>query len=248
MTALDPAGVAGLEERALNAWPALQVALVGGWLARFADGYSKRANSACALPGAAPLAEVLPELEALYARRAQPCIIRLTPLAPPDSGALLDARGWQERDETSLQVAALPEPLPPSPALAIEPAAGPDWIDGYASASPRPDLRRDTLGRMLAAIGMPAAFATLRVEGEGVAYGLAVLERGDVGLFDIATAAAHRGRGHARQVVAGLLGWGASRGARRAYLQVTTANSPALRLYAGFGFREAYRYAYRLQA
>ena len=34
-----------LEEVAMNAWPALQQMLFDGWIVRFAQGYTKRANS-----------------------------------------------------------------------------------------------------------------------------------------------------------------------------------------------------------
>src|SRR5690606_35270899 len=94
----------------------------------------------------------------------------------------------------------------------------------------------------------PAAFVTLRCEGVPVAIELAVLERGHMGIFDIVVDEQHRGRGLGRQLMLHLLRWGQLNGAVQAYLQVFPTNTPALRLYSGIGFREAYRYWYRARA
>ena len=40
-----------LEELAMNAWPAIQTYLYDGWIVRFANGYTKRANSVTAVTG-----------------------------------------------------------------------------------------------------------------------------------------------------------------------------------------------------
>ncbi len=73
-----------------------------------------------------------------------------------------------------------------------------------------------------------------------------------IGLFDIVTHPGQRRQGFAGRVIAALLLWGTEQGApgvqgaTRTYLQVETANQPAVGLYAKLGFREAYRYWYRV--
>jgi ribosomal protein S18 acetylase RimI-like enzyme len=73
-----------------------------------------------------------------------------------------------------------------------------------------------------------------------------VLERGYVGLFDIAVAPALRGRGLGTQSVQQLMKWGQANRAEHAYLQVMRSNTAAIRLYSGLGFSEAYPYWYRV--
>jgi GNAT superfamily N-acetyltransferase len=121
------------------------------------------------------------------------------------------------------------------------------WHDGVAACHDLSEAHRGTRDRMLASLRVPSGFAVLREEDAPVAYGLAVAERGMVGLFDIVTVPGRRRHGYGRRVVAALLAWGRTQGATTAYLQVTTVNHPALALYAALGFREAYRYHYRVR-
>ena len=66
-----------------------------------------------------------------------------------------------------------------------------------------------------------------------------------VGLYDIFTAPAARGRGVARALCARLLQLALDEGARTAYLQVDAANAPARAVYTRLGFQDAYSYHYR---
>ena len=66
-----------------------------------------------------------------------------------------------------------------------------------------------------------------------------------VGLYDIFTAPAARGRGLARALCSCLLRLAREEGACTAYLQVDAANVPARRVYTHLGFRDAYTYHYR---
>ena len=235
-----------LEERALNAWPAPQTHLLAGWALRFAGGYTKRANSANALhAGAAPVEAILPEVEALYARHGLPPLFRLSPLAPTASDAALAAAGYRRLDPTLVltrPVAAGKATVPPDIEIAPQPSAA--WLNGFAAANGVPSARQALHDRILSGIVPQAGFLTLTLAAEPIGYGLGVLERGALGIFDIVVAPEHRRRGYGQRVTAALLAWGADHGATSAYLQVVAANAPARALYGAQGFGEAYGYHY----
>jgi len=102
--AVDPAEVSRLEELAFRGWPALESRDIAGWRLRFADGYSKRANSINALrPDAATDRATIQELEAVYRARRQPPVWRLSPLAPPSIADVLAAPFYRTIERSLMQ-------------------------------------------------------------------------------------------------------------------------------------------------
>jgi ribosomal protein S18 acetylase RimI-like enzyme len=69
-----------------------------------------------------------------------------------------------------------------------------------------------------------------------------------VGLYDVFTAPAARGRGCARQLCHHMLAHAREHGARHAYLQVEGDNHPARAVYHRLGFADGYAYHYRTAA
>src|SRR5512139_3235090 len=100
-----------LEELSMNAWPALKTHLYDGWVLRFANGYSKRANSVHPIyPSTLPVEEKIAFCESLYGREGLPSVFKLTPASRPDSlNRELEKRGYEKRDETSVQILELGE-------------------------------------------------------------------------------------------------------------------------------------------
>ncbi len=148
---------------------------------------------------------------------------------------------------TSVQLLELPDDRPtPAPDVELAPHVTDTWLAAFYAMSGMNSVHKPTIGQMLQLIMPETRFAAIRVEHQIVACGIGVLQDGFVGLFDIVTATDFRGRGYGRRLVHGLLAWGARQGAHTAYLQVMLNNEPALNLYAKLGFREAYRYWYRI--
>src|SRR6266566_70850 len=84
--AIDLAAVRRLEELAFRGWPAPETQDRAGWRLRFADGYTKRANSINALGhNAQTNLSTLQSLEAAYRARNQAPVWRLSPRVSPSS-------------------------------------------------------------------------------------------------------------------------------------------------------------------
>lgn len=241
--ALD--GIRALEERAFNAWPALETLLVDGWVLRFSCGFTKRANSINAWLPQVQVEEIAARAAPLYSNAGLPLIFRVSPLAGPDSDQWLSQQGFLRLDETVVMVAPIGA-VDSDAAVSVSSAPDKSWSDGFAAANRVPEAHRQTHDLMLSRIRTPAAFASLLFGGRPAAFGLAVVERGMIGLFDIVTAPEDRRQGIARRLVTSLLAWGRLHGATRAYLQVVASNAPAISLYGQLGFAEVYRYHYRI--
>lgn len=241
--------VASLETRLVNAWPAFEVEVAEGWLLRFAENYSKRANSASPIsPDAALDPDLVRHMVASFeARGVTPCF-RLTGLEAEGTDGVLDRLGYVDHDPSVGMVAPIDSGLERDAAVKLAPVAKPAWIASAADSYGGDKANAAILGRIVRQIRQPAAFATLSMDGDDVAWGLAVAERGYVGLYDIVVAPRLRGLGLGRRLVTTLMAWGSGSGAERAYLQVREANEVATGLYASLGFKVGYRYRHRIPA
>ena len=93
---MDFENIRQIEEAGLNAWPSHQQVLYDGWLLRFADGYTKRANSVNPVYKS-PLGidEKIEACEGFYRKMGLPPVFRLTPLAQEALDPSLAARGYR---------------------------------------------------------------------------------------------------------------------------------------------------------
>ncbi len=241
-----------IEEASLNAWPALNTYLYDGWLARFANGYTKRANSVTPLyPGALNLAAKIEGCETLYRRQKLPPIFRLPSFANPgEVDGRLAARGYKKIDATSVQVMDLSFcfALQSERAFILPGRSGMEsWLGSFHELSGSNPHRAngETHAQLLNNIIGERCFMVLMVAGEVVACGLAVADNDVVGIFDAIVAEEHRRQGYGTELMESLLDWAVNQHARYAYLQVMVANKLAINLYAKLQFTELYRYWYR---
>jgi N-acetylglutamate synthase len=243
MTSLDL--VLACEERIVNAWPSVETLFAEGCVLRFANGYAGRTNSLSALR---PDTRLTPDLmnwcEAQYRLACLPARVRVTPLLVPEMQAMLEARGYRPESHAIGMIAPVTAPGQPDPDLVMAPAASAQWVRGISARQSGSKKDADmALHAIVSRIRLPAAFGTLMHEGREIGFGLSVVERGMTEIGAIMIDERMRGRGMAKRLVSGLMGWAAGAGARQAYLQVEQSNAPAVRLYERLGFRQVYRYS-----
>lgn len=234
-----------LEEIALNASATPRQLLYDGWLVRLSPGKAKRARSVNAFYGSTlALDDKLARCAALYRAHELPLIFRITPfVSPPELDAELATRGYVRFEDTRVMVRAIDAPVRADATVEICP------LDRFVSSvsSLRGASSREVSAHLerLEALPLATQGFVVRDRGTVVSAGLVIAEPPYAGIFDVITAEAYRGRGHATRLTSTMLDWAGAAGATTAYLQVDAANAAARAVYTRAGFADVYGYWYR---
>lgn len=241
-----------LEAVAARGWRARETAQLGGWLLRADGGFTGRANSVLPLKAVGmPLDDALERAAAWYGERGLPLRFSM----PAEARRLLDAelgeRGWAPSPDVLVMTARLDLLLAQHEAggerdgggdLDVDIAAAPDaaWFARYRDGAGASDVARALLTRH-----ERAGFATIRGAGGVLAIGRGVVDDDWLGVAAVEVEPAARRQGLATRVMRALWAWGASHGATRSYLQVSSDNPAAVALYERLGYCEHHTYRYR---
>ncbi len=238
-----------LEELSMHAWPAVETVESDGWILRFSEGYTRRANSVHPLgPGTRSLAGKIEEVERLYIEHGLPPTFKMTAGSLPQGldGALAE-RGYNMEAGTSVQVARAARASDGEVRIDASWGASQEWRDAFHRMGDVAPERRGIHDRILSRITQPTGFASVERDGRIAGCALGVLQGEWLGVFDVVVSGAFRGQGLGGRLMRGLMTWGRELGAERVYLQVMLHNEPAVALYQKLGFQEAYPYWYRVR-
>lgn len=241
-----------VEAACLNGWPSLREVVLDTAVLRLSEGHTRRSNSASFLaPPTREPDDLVESCAAVYRAQGQPAIFRLSSAVPHGLDGALDRAGFAAPEAVSR---VLHRALLDLPASEAEPRASvirdrpaPIWLDALARIQ-RQDARGRSAGeRILAALAVPAAFASVTVDDTVAAVAFAAVTDGVACINAVATDPAFRRRGLAGQTIRTLLRWARDgQGAEHACLPVEAGNTGARALYRGLGFdREISRYGYR---
>ncbi len=244
---MQKSSIQKIEEASMSAWPALQTLLYDGWVIRYANGYTRRANSINPIYGSTlDIEDKLTYCHKLFRYRGLRMVFKMTSdVFPPDLDQVLIDQHYARTAESSvhmidLAMVTLGETPVTHDSIDLEDR----WFNAFVRLN-KVEKHAATCKAMLESLVQPRCFSRIEHRGRIVACGLAVLEQNMVWLFDVTVREDFRRKGFGTQLIHSLLRWGKNHKAQTGYLQVMQENKPALVLYKKLGFREVYKYWYR---
>jgi len=239
-----------IEELSLNSWQSLSTLLYDGWVLRFANGYTKRANSINPIHYSTyDLNQKIEECEKIYSNNQLRTIFKITPFVRPEHlDKDLEEKAYSLIDCTSVQTIKLDGVKEPTlHSVKLEENINVEWVENFCRLNNVEDRNKDTMIQMLSNIVTEKCFLSLYYNGDIIGCGLGVIEREYIVIYDIVTDIKFRNQGFGEQLILNLLKWGKENGAINSYLAVLLNNKPALRLYSKIGYSEVYKYWYRVK-
>lgn len=236
-----------LEELSLNAHPSLQTQHYDGWVLRFANGYTSRANSVNPLyPSVIALNEKVEECEKRYFSHGLPCVFKVTEDNVQMLDEMLQDRGYEVVTPTDVMIADLTDKqFNVSDSIMTERVTE-EWLNTYLTLEKYTDpVTCETVAQICRSIQNDTLYCYIKRDEKNIACASAVMENGYVYIANVIVDETYRGNGYGRQLCESLLSQAKNKGAHTAYLQVVQGNEIATNLYKTLGYEKMYSYWYR---
>ncbi|MFE4195158.1 GNAT family N-acetyltransferase [Paenarthrobacter sp. NPDC056912] len=241
-----------------KAWPACERKDTGEWVLRASDGVTQRANSVWpkklpgedghTVAGRSALVDAVRSASDWYRKRRLPAIFQVFDDHRSSAlNAVLDEQRFSRQSVTRIMIRGVDgrSVVPTQHAVELSEQPSEEWLQVWWSVDGRGgDAALSTARKIL--MGCQSVYALVRDDdGVPAAVGRLALVDGWGGIYSMATTEAHRRRGYASTVLAGLLNEGTARRLEGFWLLVTDANKGAQALYSQSGFTDYGSYLYR---
>ena len=231
------------EEMSFNAHPALQTQFYDGWLLRFSNGYSNRANSVNMLyPSSIDLETKIDECERRYTVANLASVFKIIEGEHTQIDSILERRGYEIVTPSDIEILDLSAVDFKSYNHVAFNNPEEVWLDSWTRFEKFSKGTRENAIKVVKNIQNKSLYISLIQEGGCVACASSVLENGYAIIGNVVVDENHRGKGYGRMLCESLLFCLKKEGVHTAYLQVVQTNTPALKLYASLGFKKIYSY------
>lgn len=243
MTA-DQALISALEQKLLATFPPLESERRGGLFLGASEGVTGRANSAVVLGAIEEPAEAVFDMACRwYAERNLDPLFRISPLMGDELRREIERAGHEPYSPTLAMHTKLDRVDDVAPSENVVVSANAPVDEGQVSER-TPD-QRATIGRMMRTVDGSVAWARIERCGATAALARGVCVDRWLCVQAMFVAGQHRGEGLAAQLLGAVHRWAIDEGATDAFLNVTTGNDAAQRVYARSGYKPVYEYVYQ---
>ncbi len=238
-----------LEAAGFRAWPSASTYYDGTWSIRLTPHHSsRRLNSINPLDpnDHAELSDRVERAKARFSAAGKPLTFRQTPLASRELDRFLKEGNFAALNESAVMSLELDTV---SFGKAIDYLPFKD-IQHYCDASAKIHSlsKTDQAGLMQVISSIKAPFGLfINEDAQGPISCVVCVQDGELaGILNLATRPDAQRQGYATQLLMGALKWAKSKGATTAWLQVELGSDNTEQLYKKIGFKEVYRYIYRV--
>lgn len=233
------------EEMSLNAHVALNTMQYDGWLIRFANGHTNRANSISVIyPSTISFDVKVPYCEEIYKKANLPCVFKLT----EDDNELneyLGTHGYKAVTPTDVMVMDLKDKIFQKGMCVFSKAPTEEWLRAFFAFEGFTEISvQETFRQMLSKVLVDTIYCSVVTDDEVIACASAAMEQGYMLLQNVVVSPEYRGHGYGQIVCESLIAQAKEKGAHHAYLQVIRKNAAAVNMYFKLGYERAYTYWY----
>ncbi|OOM14213.1 GNAT family N-acetyltransferase [Clostridium saccharobutylicum] len=237
-----------IEELTINAFPALQTEIYDGWILRFSNGYTYRANCICPIYSSENnILDKIHFCENKYISRGLPSIFKITSNTDSELDRTLENNGYRKVKTVNLMYGLIePMSIGNIEGVEISNHIDDEWLDASIRLSEikRIDLQ-EIQCKMLKNIASSLVCVKAKENRLVVGCGLGIIDNGFIGLYNIHVDEKYRRRGIGLNICKAILKFGIENNADKAYLQVHSLNDKAINMYNKLGLQIFYTYWFR---
>lgn len=245
-----------IEELSMNAIPSLSSTFYNGWVLRYSEGLSKRANSVYPIyKGSQSMEQGIDYCESFYRQKEQRPIFKITEMPEVlKMDGILESKGYEKVAPTNILTLDLEKTnnlhggikLTEDYDMKVSEHFEIDWLEGYMVLNDVALSKQHIFKNMLPTSSCDVIALSLYKDDKLIGIGYGAGEENMLGVYGIAIDPEYRGRGLGKALMDALHNESRVRGYTTAYLMVVDDNSVAKSLYKGLGYVHAYKYWYRV--
>lgn len=237
-----------IEELTINAFPALQTEIYDGWILRFSNGYTYRANCICPIYSSEESpSKKIHFCEKKYMNKGMSPIFKITSGTDGEIDKALDNDGYIKVKTVNIMYSLIET-------MVIDNAGGievtncidDEWLNAAVRLSGiQEESLQEIQRKILKNIVSNLVCVKAKMNGVIIGCGLGIIDNGYIGLYNIHVDENYRRMGIGLNICKTILKAGIENNVNKAYLQVHSLNDKAINMYHKLGFQTLYTYWFR---